>query len=681
MDVLEDADPAEAPRRHEGGREGAVSTRGAEIAVRLDSLDPVRDRRSLRFREPAGTIAAHEPEEVVPALRALEAAVARGLHAAGFLAYEAGAALDPHFASLGPRPGLPLLWFGLFREREEAAGDPAFRAEPPPSGPAPRHELAQPPGGGPTPQGFELGPLRPSVAGDSFRKAVERIRDYIASGDSYQVNHTFRLRAAFRGSEAALYRRLCEAQRAAYCAHLRLARFSVLSASPELFFRWSGRELELRPMKGTRPRGRWSEEDEALAAELVASEKERAENLMIVDLMRNDAGRVAEPGSVRVSDLFRAERYPTVHQLTSTVRARTRPDTRLVDVLRALFPSGSVTGAPKLRTSEIIAELEDSPRGVYTGAIGCVSPRAPDAPGELGEAVFSVAIRTLLLDREAGEVELGVGAGITWDSDPAAELRECLDKAAFVEGIRRGGRGEHGTDLDFELLASLRHEAGAGYLLLDAHLDRLAASARYFDFPFETGDARARLLDLARGLEPGVHKVRLIARRSGELELGSEPIPDEGIRDAAPRHATPREKEGLETEAPHTDFSGTGRPLRVGVAPEPVDARDPFLYHKTTRRGLYRSRRASRPECDDALLVNGDGELTESTRANLVLELDGELLTPPVEAGLLPGVFRAHLLERGEIRVRRLVPEDLRRAEAVFLINAVRGWRRALLVP
>ncbi|HEX5726835.1 MAG TPA: anthranilate synthase component I family protein, partial [Longimicrobiaceae bacterium] len=307
----------------------------ADPVVRLDSFDPARGARSFRFGGPRRVLRADRLDEVVPLLVEVERAAADGLHAVGFVAYEAAPAFDPALAAHPPDPRLPLAWFALYAEREESS-----------------------PEWDDTSGDATLGAWETDTPFAGYRERVERIREWIAAGDTYQVNFTVRLRAPFAGSEAALYRRLCLAQRSACCAFLRFGGTAVLSASPELFFRWSGGELELRPMKGTRPRGRWPEEDERLAAELTASAKERAENLMIVDLLRSDAGRVATFGSVRVERLFEVERYETVHQLTSTIRARTPPETRLADVFRALFPCGSVTGAPKVHTSELITRVE-----------------------------------------------------------------------------------------------------------------------------------------------------------------------------------------------------------------------------------------------------------------------------------------------------------------------------------
>ncbi|HEV2129461.1 MAG TPA: aminodeoxychorismate synthase component I, partial [Longimicrobiaceae bacterium] len=545
----------------------------------------------------------------LPALRAVEEAVASGLHAAGLLAYEAAPAFDPALVVNAPRMALPLLWFGIFGAREEVEPLPA-----------------------PAEGDGSVGEWQASVAAPEYHASIARIREWIAAGDTYQVNYTLRLRAPFHGDDLALYARLCQAAGAAYCAYLRCEGFSILSASPELFFRWAEGELELRPMKGTRPRGRWPAEDQALAAELLASPKERAENLMIVDLLRNDAGRISRFGSVEVPRLFEVERYPTVHQLTSTIRSHTRPGATLTDVLRALFPSGSVTGAPKVRSMQIIRELEDTPRGIYTGAIGFVSPE---------ETLFNVAIRTLVLGRASAEVELGVGGGITYDSEAEAEYRECFAKAAFVRH----------PPSEFDLLETMLYEPGEGLFLLDEHLARLGASAEYFGFVCDAESIRRRLARSMADVAGEAFRVRLLLGRQGEVRIECQPLP----------------------AAPPT-------PLRVCLAAEPVNSADPFLYHKTTQRQLYESRAGARPDCDDVLLINERGELTESTIANLVVRLDGQDWTPPLEAGLLPGVFRQSLLGSGALRERILRPEDLARADGVYLINSVRKWRQALLV-
>lgn len=581
-----------------------------EIAARFDAFNG--RGRGWEMGRPLGMVEAWRHSEVEPALRAVEEAVAGGAFAGGFVAYEAAPAIEPFLTARAPRPDLPLVWFGLFAERRELR---------PPEPPA---DFALP--------DHLPGSWTPGLSPKEYAARVAAVREWIAAGDTYQVNLTFPLHAPapVTAHLLELYAALGHAQRAGYCALLRLPGATILSISPELFFRWSDRSLELRPMKGTRPRGRWPEEDRSLAEELRRSEKERAENLMIVDLLRNDAGRISEFGSIEVTRLFEVESYPTVHQLTSTIRARTREGASLVDLFRALFPSGSVTGAPKVRTTEIIAALEDTPRGVYTGAVGFVAP---------GEIVFNVPIRTLLL-LEDGRLEMNVGSGITYDSNAAAEYAECLQKAAFTAYRSR----------PFSLLETLLYDVEGAFLLLDSHLERMAASAEYFGYPFNREAAEGALREaLAGASEP--RRVRLLLSSEGALRVESSPL------------------------APQPD------PLRARIATEPVDSRDPVLFHKTTLRESYERRLAERPGFDEVLLVNERGELTEFANGNLVVRIDGQDWTPPLECGLLPGTLRAELLREGAVRERVLRREDLDAAETIYRVNSVRGWNRVAITP
>jgi len=426
---------------------------------------------------------------------------------------------------------------------------------------------------------------------------------------------------------------LCLSQRAAYCAYLQYDRHRILSASPELFFELSGGLLKTRPMKGTLPRGRWTEEDDRHVRRLQDSAKDRSENLMIVDLLRNDLGRISTAGSVRVERLFEIERYDTLLQMTSTISSRLSPNVSLKDLFSALFPCGSITGAPKVRTMQILSRLEDRPRGVYTGCIGLISPGP--------EAVFSVAIRTLWLDQDRGVAEFGVGGGITHDSTAEGEYEECLTKAKFLTEERP----------EFDLLETLLWEEGE-YFLLERHLQRLRDSARYFRHHYcEEGILQA-LARLSRQLGPGKYRVRLLLSRDGLLRCEHKPL----SREAA---------------------SG---PPRIAFAREPVDSRNVFLYHKSTHRANYENRAASRPDLDDVILINERGEITESTIANVAVVLNGTWWTPPIECGLLPGVYRAELLEQGKLQEKVLRPEDLERAEAIYLLNSVRrAWQVRLV--
>ncbi|MEW6060000.1 MAG: aminodeoxychorismate synthase component I [Actinomycetota bacterium] len=590
------------------------------IDARFDDLTPGSER-SFRMIRPVGVVEACRPDEVADALDSLQGATSRGLWAAGFVGYEAAPGLDgdlrvkPRPCSGKPFADLPLLWFGLFEGCEDRAPLAADGEAPPVSAESPWH---------------------PSVDRTRYDVAIERIRDRIAAGDVYQVNHTLRLRTPIQGGERDLYRDLCLAQRGAYGAYLNTGRHLVLSASPELFFRIDQDQITARPMKGTAPRGRWDEEDQLIARRLLASEKERAENAMIVDLLRNDLGRIAEPGSVRVAGMFQPERYETVWQLTSTIAARLRPGLRLSDVFRALFPSGSVTGAPKVASMGLISELEDSPRGVYTGSIGYLAPEGSGGP----RANFSVAIRTVVLDAETGQAEYGVGGGITHDSSAACEFDELLAKSLILT-VRRP---------TFELLETLLYDPDNGYTDLLEHLERIAASARFFGFRYDEQSVETALEKAAVGIEDPT-RVRITLARDGTLSLTTGRLPP----------------------------AAEGQ-VRVALDPDPVDPADVWLYHKTTRRGPYDRRRAARPDVDDVLLTNTRGEVTESTIANLAVRLDGEWVTPALDCGLLPGTRRAALLRAGRLLERRITLDELRAAEDLALVSSVRGWRPAVVV-
>ena len=579
-------------------------------------VDDLPAGTALGFEAPFRMLAATELRDVVPVLDEVERATAHGCWALGYVAYDAAPGLDPRWA-VAPRPTsetLPLAVFGLFER------------------PATVPPVHPPPG---RVRNYSVGPWRRLWTEARYRDDVARVREHIAAGDTYQLNLTVRLEAPVRGDLEQLYADLVWSQRGRYAAYLDLGRHVIASASPELFFEWDDAGLRTLPMKGTVPRGRSTVEDADRRAALTGSEKERAENLMIVDLLRNDLGQIGEIGSVQVPALFTAERYETVWQLTSEVTATPRPGTGLVDVFRALFPSGSVTGAPKQRTMQLIRELERSPRGVYCGAIGVVAP-----PGQSFRARFSVAIRTLTVDRQAGTGVFGTGGGITWGSDPGAEHAELLAKAAILAEPYE----------EFGLLETMAFLPGQGLRDLDRHLDRLADSAGYFGFPFERASVAARLSDAVADAGPA--RVRVVLARDGGVDVQLGPLP------AAPE-----------------------APVRLGVDPHPVDADSPWLQHKTTRRGVYTERAAAHPGADDVVLTNQRGQVTETTIANLAVLLDGTWWTPPVSAGCLPGVERGRLLDEGVLRERELTPDDLRAAEGLAVVNSLRGWRAAVLIP
>jgi para-aminobenzoate synthetase/4-amino-4-deoxychorismate lyase len=573
------------------------------ILLESQRRDP-ENRASYLLTGPVEVIEALRPEEVAYCLERAEGLLSRGLTLAGFISYEAGAALEPLLPAR-PLVGFPLLWLAAFERAAVCRG--------PLEAPLPSPE--------PSPvKGLEL-----DMSREEYLAAVERARAYIASGDNYQTNLTCRLR--FEGPEEPLaaYLRLRLAQPVPYGAFLNCGRgLQVVSQSPELFLRRRGPWLLSRPMKGTQRRGLGSAEDEALARNLRRDPKSRAENIMIVDLMRHDLGRLAEFGTVTTLDLFRVERYATLLQMTSGVRGRQRFGLGLTEILKATFPPGSVTGAPKRRTMQIIQELEPSPRKVYCGAIGIMHPG--------GDLTLSVAIRTLIAT--GGRFELGIGSGIVADSDPAAEYGETRLKSRFFFAEAR----------EFRLLETLRHAPAEGFGHLEAHLRRMGRSARYFGFPWNRRRALSAL-GPAAGLAEGEWRVRLLLDRRGRFEAQWEPLKP------LPAEAT------------------------VLLSERRTDASEPWLYHKTTARDVYEGElaEASRLGFTEVIFRNQDGHLTEGAFTSLMVRIGGRWLTPHLSCGLLPGLWRADFSRRHRVRQARLTPADLAVAEEVLVGNSVRG--------
>jgi para-aminobenzoate synthetase/4-amino-4-deoxychorismate lyase len=588
------------------------------LEARFDDLTDASP--SFRLVEPVGVLEATRAGEVVATIEAAEAAAGRGLWVAGFVTYEAAPGLD---SALIVRPrdvddpfaALPLAWFAMFERAAETTL------------PLPRDE-----GVPAAPEGTWV----PTTTRERYESSVDRIREFIAAGETYQVNYTMRLRSRVEGDPRGLYRDLCFAQRGAFSAYLDLGRYRVLSASPELFFELRDGAIVTRPMKGTAARGRWPDEDRAVAERLLASAKDRAENAMIVDLLRNDLGRISRTGSVTWADVFQAERYETVWQLTTTVSAELEADAGMADVFRGLFPSGSVTGAPKVRTMEIISELEDSPRGIYCGAIGYLAPHGSGFPN----ARFNVAIRTVTLDTATRTAEYGVGGGITWDSEAGAEYEEAVAKTRVLTARRPG----------FELLETMRHDPAEGVRHVDLHLRRLSGSAEYFGFRYDETDVREAVEKTVASAPPAPCRVRLALGKDGTVRVACTPIASE------------------------PDV------VRVSLDDVPQDPRDIFLFHKTSRRQRYEDARRRHPDADDVLLINDRGEVTESTIANVAALIDRRWVTPLIEAGLLPGIGRAVALEEGPLTEASVTIEDLRSSEELALISDARGWRRAVLV-
>lgn len=578
--------------------------RTRDPTIILDDATPGAERL-LRFGAPEAVVEAHWPDEVPAALARIEAALAQGRHAAGWFAYELGYALEPHLATLGWPAGrsLPLLWFGIYAAPEVIA----------------RADLAA------VGRAY-AGPLRHAWDEAAYTSRFDRVHDYIGAGDVYQANLSFRSRFAFAGDPLALYLRLRDRAQAAHGAYIDDGERQILSLSPELFFRVSPQgRIVARPMKGTAPRGTDVLTDARAKAALAASPKDRAENLMIVDLVRNDVGRLALIGSVAVEDLFAVETYPTLHTMVSTVTAQLRPATRVEQIVRALFPCGSITGAPKIRAMEIIRALETSPRGLYCGAIGHF---APD-----GSADFNVAIRTITI--ADGEGTLGIGGAVVQDSNAAAEYAECLLKARYFDSVRR----------PIGLIETLCWDGD--FVRRDRHLARMEASAEFLLLPFDRSAATAALARAAaQAREP--LRVRLTLDEAGAFACTSVPL------GAAPSHWT------------------------FALSPHLVASGDALLRHKTTWRDLYDEEQARLAKnADEVLFCNERGELTEGSRSTIFLRRGGTLLTPALSCGLLDGVLRRELLEQGHCEEAVLTPDDLAGADEVLLGNSLRGLIRA----
>ena len=592
----------------------------------------VRDAASGKWRlfeRPLQVVVAKDVGAVLPALEKVENECARHQrYAAGFLSYEAASAFD---AALKTQPAgdFPLLWFGLYDAVHERTLDELGAAA-----------------GRVSEEHWE-----PSISAEHYARVFDELQELIRSGDTCQVNYTYRIRTHLQSDAFALFLAMAAAQSPPFGAYVDTGEWAICSASPELFFHRAGDRVESRPMKGTAARGLWFEQDIEHARRLVESDKERSENVMIVDMVRNDLGRVARPGSVRVTSLFDVERHPTVLQLTSTVAADT--DAALVGLMRALFPAASITGAPKARTMEIIAGVECSPRRIYTGTMGFFEPG--------GRSQFNVAIRTVLVNRATGEAEYGVGGGIVADSNRAGEWHESRIKSRALAA----------RPPSFDLLETMLWTPDAGYLLLCRHMKRLLQSADYFGFHVDVLDVRGRLERYAAGLPATAHRVRLVVSRRGAVDMTSTLL--EVRRGAARGDGAPEAERRERGEGPPRLSNNSGFPA-IALAASPIDPDNPFLYHKTTNRSVYEHAVATRPGFADVLLYNDRGEVTESTIANLVVESGGALLTPPVSSGLLPGTLRAHLLDEGKIREKVISVQEMIDAPNRYLLSSVRGF-------
>ncbi|MBD35217.1 MAG: aminodeoxychorismate synthase, component I, partial [Actinobacteria bacterium] len=553
-------------------------------------------RHWLSFENPVFTIVAENLRDVPQAICDAQTAAEDGYWVVGMISYDAGPAFDDAIRSSRIRR-VPLVSFGVFTS-------PSISSTPKESG------------------GYDVGPWVPNRSHSAYLTTIRTIRQLIAAGETYQVNHTIRLRSDFSGDPRGLFGDLIRAQQSNHAAFLDLGDRAVCSSSPELFFSRNKNQFTCRPMKGTIGRHPDPVWDELASSHLSRSEKDLAENTMIVDMVRNDLSRIAEPGSVKVPFLHTVESYPTVHTLTSTVTAESTA--KFPEILKALFPAASITGAPKVRTTEIIEALEGDGRGIYTGSIGAL---APD-----GTMEFNIAIRTIWIDKERERAEYGVGGGIVWDSDPNEEWREVEQKSRVLDRAKSS----------FFLLETMRWEPGKGIHLQHLHVDRLTDSANHFGFDLDRTSVLASLLEI-RGNEP--KRVRLLASPSGSIEVQVLDLPQSVLG--------------------HWE---------VPIDAVPVQSENEFLFHKTTNRDVYEQARARFPNSPDVLLWNERGEITETTTGNLVVKIGSELYTPPVTCGLLPGTFRRNLLEQRKITEKVIHRSDMNEVSSIWMINSLRGW-------
>ena len=589
----------------------------APFVLLEDRLTPHAPARL--YRDPVSVVRCEKPSDVAEAFERIEAGLAAGLHAAGFCAYELGYALEPRMAPGPPQPGAgaPLLWMGLFASPTLASAaiiDDAFAGLGPPA---------------------PLGALVPDLDASAHAYRVRRIKALIAAGVIYQANLTFKMRFNGCTDPLKLYAALRTRQPTAHCGVVILDDLAVLSVSPELWIESRDGQATTRPMKGTQARRADVTEDAAARAALLADPKQRAENVMITDLLRNDLSRISRRGSVRTPALFTVETYPTFHALTSTVTATLRPESNLMARFVALFPCGSIVGAPKIRAAEVIRDLESEPRGVYTGGLGEIAPN--------GDMRFNVAIRTAVVMSD-GRGDYGVGGGIVADSTPADEYDEALLKSRVLEDLAPA----------YQLIETFRWSVTIGFVRLDRHLARLEASASLLGFAFDRAAAWDILDREARAWTVWEdRRVRLSLDRDGTMDVRVSPV------------------------APPSDYV-----MRVTRARAVLDGGDPFLRHKTTQRAVYDAAFAEAVDLgfDEALLLNRHGGVAEASRNTVFVSKDGRWITPPLSAGVLPGVLRQALLEAGEVREGELTPEDLRRAPVWRLGNSLHGLRDAVLL-
>lgn len=594
-----------------------------------NSLKP--QHGGLLFEDPHAIIVANETDEVKTAFDDITNALNAGDYVAGYMNYELGLALEPKLQHR-LKSATPLLWFGVFKEKLSVTTEEIERWL---EGRQRQEHIS------------EMPPLtiQPEVTFKDYQAKFEKVKQAITAGDIYQLNLTFKA-AIKNANPISLYSKMRRAQPVEFASFINTGDETILSASPELFIEKRECWIETRPMKGTLKRGPTTSQDQHLSQSLREDQKSRAENLMIVDLMRNDFGRIAEMGTVSVDELFKVETFPSLHQMISIVRARQKKDISLFEQMQALFPPGSITGAPKIRAMELIDDLEQSPRSIYTGAIGYFSPNT--------DYIFNVAIRTVRLD-DKGTGEIGIGSGLVFDSDAKSEYEECLLKMKFLKS----------ETPEFSLIETIGYNPQKGLLYLEEHLSRLQNSAEYFAYISDIDQIKQLLFNLVKD-NPDHLRIRLLLQKNGSVSLTPTVI--------AP---------------PESDLI-----WQIKLVNDPLHSENVFLYHKTTNRSFYDEARVEAqkqfkakmqaddksPSLDEVIFQNERGELTEGSITNLFIKKNGKLITPPITSGLLCGTLRQSLIESGEVTEAVLYKHDLESADEIYVGNSVRGLIKANLV-
>ncbi|MCK5033995.1 MAG: bifunctional anthranilate synthase component I family protein/class IV aminotransferase, partial [Calditrichia bacterium] len=546
-------------------------------------------------------------KEVISILKTIDNEVRGNIYAAGFISYEAAPAFDPALKAKD-LSSFPLCWFGLYNKVSIINPSEYKRKK------------------------YEIDNWISSINKGKYYQDIKQIKEYIAGGYTYQVNYTYRLTSKIYGDPFSFFLELVDKQKTNYAAYIDIGDFVICSVSPELFFKLEGDSIISRPMKGTANRGRYIDEDIEKANRLHRSIKDRAENTMIVDMIRNDLGRISDTGSVQVESLYDIEKYQTVLQMTSSVRARTNAS--ISRIFTAMFPCASITGAPKYQTTKIISEIEATPRKVYTGCIGFIMPGR--------KAQFNVAIRTVLIDRILSQAEYGVGGGIVWESDEREEYEESRTKFKVLTEKK----------LQFNLLETILWTPQHGYFLLDYHLRRLKDSAKYFSFSYNEDHIEQKLDAISDHFSDKLHKIRLLLAKDGNITTTSDVIQNDSPKG----------------------------PIRLAFSKIHVDSSDPMLYHKTTNRRMYERAKKIHRDCDDVIFLNECKEITETCIYNLVLKMNRQYITPPVSCGLLPGTFRAWLLDKKEIKEKAIKLREFKNCDEIFVINSLRKWQKAILI-